>query len=322
MNTLSSAYRLQLESVLEENGRVFNDAVKAVLTEATKDMTNQLTADAESVLSSVKKIRSTLSTTLSQINKQNNEVVTKYEPLIRQLDASRSAYTVRSYNLSNLATSDILARVMSCVANDLNLDPKRMTEPTATLEQLIADYNKMGQDAVHCLKRAVLGVANTVDVSQNFFQMVTDALVSPTATETRSFTNDTFGTLANMTDDFQASEMDAVVAELENHINEIRDLKRINLSSTGNEYGNSVMVQYLITRKMAICTALSLVAEVLNTKASVYEQMSVDYRKIIINTYEKLIAPAGGFVQEAYDPQSDDLIGLFHMECASSSDLF
>jgi hypothetical protein len=320
--TKVSRYYDYLQETMTKNGNVYDDSVKTILTESAKDVTAQLITDLDASLDAFQQVKASVKQDLGQIVRDNTDVVQKYQPLLKQLsNATKSSFTIPKYSTDKLDTVGMLTQLTTCIKTIIGLDPKIINGPVETLEQVSDNYNKNPEESMATIKRSILGVPKTILVTDNFYELARNMLVDPKATETKYFNDDVFNSLLGIGFDIQVNEVDAVIAELNNEIVELRELKKT-LLNPGDEYTSSVISKFFIVRKMAICYGLSLIVEVIQLKCRVIEEKSVNYRKIVINTYESLISPNGNQITEAYVPSNDVDIELFHEECSVERSLF
>lgn len=319
LTSKTARYNDLLKQVLSENGGVYDDSVKLVLTESSKDVAVQVIDDAQSALSSFQQIRTSIASTLAKLQKENAAVVQQYQPLLKQLDTSKCSYTVSKYSLEKLSAAEMLTALNTCVNEHLGFSLNKADQPADVLETIIQNFQTGMVDALNCMQHDLLGAAPTFTIS-SFLDAAKNILVDPKATVTSYFNDAAFGTLLNLVDQFPgAEEVDAIIAELQNHVVELRQVKVVQgVDDDGQEYSNAAVVQFFVTRKIAFCQGLTYIAEILKLKCAVLEQASINYRRVIISTYNKLLRP-GNVVTEAYNPSSDDTIGVFYAECAQDN---
>jgi len=313
-----------LSEALSKNDGVYDESVTTILTEASKDIIEDVINDANETISGFEKIRSSVKMTLDTLKKANSDVTHRYQPLLKQVDVSKVSYTVPRYNLDTLSTSELLSRAKAVIEDVLELDTKNVTKPIDEIERINDAYYKCGMGNItETLKKALLGVPSTITVGDSMYTRVRDSLVDPTATETRYFTDEVFATLLSVDSYINIDEINAIILELENEIINCQESKKIFLDE-GNEYAGSIITKFFVNRKMAMCYTLSLIVEVIRIKSEILEELSVNYRRIVINTYDTVQNRADPFnkLNESYLPHADSEIGILYTECAIPDQLF
>lgn len=325
--TLISGYKKLMTETLASNDNVYNDDVKTVLTESSKDTTSSMVTTIENMIKSFHNISANIKETYSGLSKINKEVVQKYQPLLRQLNTTKCSYQVPSYNFDNLATSDMLSRLMDCINKDIGMNVYSKSADQDEIASSSSYCNTNRSDVSDSVKRAVLGVSPTINVANSFYKIARDLIVDPTIVNTYSFSESTFDELLNSDSIAQVTEIDAIIMMMTNELSEVKKLKENVLSvdsQDGSEYTNNQKVQFYVTRRLILANGLILISEIIRLRTKILEEKCSIYRKIVINTYEKLTGKTGSYgkLEETYDPANDKSIEFIHLECAIDNDIF
>jgi hypothetical protein len=311
-------YKGIITGALNEASGVFDDSVRLAMNEASKSGLISAIKTYQSIIGIVKNFKVLLSNEYESVIAMNKKVVEKYEPLIKQLDMrdiTRISYEMPSYTLNSLKLGEMVARLLDALKTKLKVD---LNGDYDNLEGIVTDYTKNSDKYVTEVKRSVLGVSTTLNVDGDFYSIAQNQLVTAKVLETKWFSTDIFEILKYPELNFY--DIDEVIFLLENEVAKIQDtIQRlytdIDNNGTNSTYYTSLNSNIAIIQSILFGLGMSYIEDILNYKLQLFTEKSVNYRRVVINSYNKMLKNPIGTINESYKPHADEAIGSLHLEC-------
>ncbi|MBS4064567.1 MAG: hypothetical protein KGZ74_08405 [Chitinophagaceae bacterium] len=323
-STLMSKYRRLMTETLTSNGNVYTDQVRTVLIESSKEFISKAVDNFKDIIESIDKMKESLEEKLEELEDKNKEIIEKYQPLLRQLDTSRISYEVSKYTLDKLSVKNMISRLYTALEKDLKFDSASLESTKAgSKETYISNTQIMDQ----ILKKAILGVSPTIDVSTSFYDVVKNMLVDYKTKETKVFSDNIYDELKDTLEYLDEDDINELISVSKDELKKIQDIQQTVLMGKDNneeddEYSENLVVNFHIFKKFAFTLGISIIEDIIKLKFNIIKEKCSDYRKIIINTYQTLSDGTEKMdISNIYKPEEDYFIEMAYPECISDREL-
>jgi hypothetical protein len=256
-------------------------------------------------------LKNVITMEVGYLKSANKRVIESYEPLLKRLDRHKYGYQVPEYTLDNLEADDVLKRVLELLSKKFSLNvfgpiPMGFDE----VNNAVIKYTKNVDNYYWELRRETLGIPNSANAT-DFFGIVRSFLVADNNLQMKRIGDDLF---ANLRAAFiNIESIDMVISLVQKEIFSIYSFKTQIENNTGNEYTDSVYANAIVIRTNLIGTCLTYIEDILKMKITIFEEMCINYRKVIIDGYEKIsVDPESA--EGIYTPNSDTALASRHQD--------
>jgi len=291
-----------VESALESSNYVYNEHVQESMNAYSVECLNKSAAIIETSIDILVAFKNIIVGEMQYLKGMNRKVIELYEPLLKRLDRHKYGYQIPEYTLENLEPDEILTRVLDLLGKKYNLNVLgRDAISFDQVDNAIVKYTKNADEYYDELKRVVLGVPNSANIS-NFFSIVRELLVKDNNLQMKRIGDGLFT-------DFRVAALnlesiDRVINLLQKESSDILSYKSQIEHVVGDEYTHSVYTNAIVIRTNMIGAALSYIEDIIKYKITIFEEMCINYRKVIIDGYNK-ISKDPESIEGIYTPDTD-----------------
>lgn len=304
-------YKSAIETSLMEANYVYNEHVQLTLKDHCINTLGNIIKTFETSIDILTTYKNILMEEMDYIKKVNKRVIEAYEPLLKRLDRHKFSYQIPEYTLGNLEPEDIYIRVINFIDKKVGLtvfgpDGYRFE----SLKSVINRYEKNLHVYDEELKREVLGVPNSFNIN-DFNSIVRSFLVKENNLQTKRIGDELFKTLREIYID--SKSIDNVIQYIQKEIFDVTSFKLEISNKATNCYIDSIITNALVVRSNMIIKCLEYIEDIIKMKIAIFEEMCINYRKVIITGYER-ISKDPESKEGLYNPHNDEEILEKHSE--------
>lgn len=279
-------YNSTIENSLRESNYVYNEYVQSDLKAHCIETLDDIIKTYESSIDVLIIYKNIIMEEMDFLKNVNKEVIEIYEPLLKRLDRHKWGYQIPEYTLDNLEPDDVYNRVIDYICNKigLNIYGNNSVSPEAMIG-IVNRYENNSHEYEETLKQVALGVPNSYNIS-NIKEVIKNSLVKENNLQMKRIGDDIFRTLRESYID--TKPIDKVINLIQKEIFEANSFKVEISNKYTNVYLDSVYTNALVIKCNLITKCLEIIEDIIKMKLALFEQMCINYRKVIIGGYETI----------------------------------
>lgn len=299
-----------IDNILTESDGVFTDDIYNVLNQTSDALLKNALGHYSKLINNIKVLRDEIVKKNQEWTESNRMIIDKYRPLMKRFHTSKFTFTMPEYNFEFAKPDDAIIRVMNLINDSFGFG---YSNDFRTIEGAVARYFKGYEKYSTSIKRAILGVPDSVEVDYSFYQFFKSQLVS-NQNRTVSFTDEVFSLLQK--NYINITDIESILSKLEGEfraINALREKRAFGMSIA--EYDIHVMVKAASVKLILLSVAVSIIEDIIKLRIQAQSSYFDTIRKAIVSTYQTAVAQKTTTQQET--PTDNPNIGFLFTECAT-----